>query len=332
LRKYLQQSEVNFTFIQTKEDFFVEELPYKEFSGHGKNLILKVQKQSLTTWDMVAIFAKKLNIDPTTIGYAGLKDKHATTIQYLSFDKRLEKSLQKFHHKQIKILESFYDTNRITMGDLAGNLFRINLYDIDPKGVGKLEKTAHKVLKNGLANYFGYQRFGNDPKNIEYAKEMAVGEHFVEDPKMRKFLVSVYQSYLFNEWLKERVAMSKEGKYLLLKGDVYVDKNQKYHTPTTIPAKDVVTQKLLPTGLLPGRGVFKAKFEAREIEKKYDDGFVMQKGYRREAIIFPKNLDVKYKAKEKKATITFSLPKGSYATVFLEALAGKELGKIDQNS
>ena len=58
---------------------------------------------------MVAIFAKYLNITAQSIGYAGLKDKHAITTQYISVDAKYEKALKKFSHKNIKILKSFKD-------------------------------------------------------------------------------------------------------------------------------------------------------------------------------------------------------------------------------
>jgi tRNA pseudouridine13 synthase len=283
-----------------------------------------VQKQNLTTWDMVAVFARYLNIDANEIGYAGLKDKNATTIQYLSFNAKLTNNLKKFKHKQIKILEFYKSHKSIKMGDLKGNKFGINLYDVDNIKAGKIQKQASKIIKNGLVNYFGYQRFGRGD-SITQAKEMLAGEIFIEDKKLRNFLVSVYQSDLFNRWLAKRVELSSDGKFKLLSGDVYVDEKGRFFTPKEIPLKDFLDKKLLPTGLLCGRDVFKAKAKAREIEKEFDDEFLPAKGYRREAIVFVKEFHSKFFAKEEKLHVEFSLPKGSYATVFLEAIKGKEI-------
>ena len=87
--------------------------------------------------------------------------------------------------------------------------------------------------------------------------------------------------------------------------------------------KDFKDEKIIPTGLLPGRNVFKAMSEASKIESKYDDSYIQEKGYRREAIVFPKNISCKYDASKKVCSLDFVLQKGSYATVFVEFLANR---------
>jgi len=61
------------------------------------------------------------------------------------------------------------------------------------------------------------------------------------------------------------------------------------------------------------------------VEEKYDDGFLYEKGLRRPAIIFPKDVVCNYHKDFQKFTIEFTLPKGSYATVFLENVANRNL-------
>ncbi|MDD3477189.1 MAG: tRNA pseudouridine(13) synthase TruD, partial [Sulfurimonas sp.] len=50
---------------------------------------------------------------------------------------------------------------------------------------------------------------------------------------------------------------------------------------------------------------------------------LQEKGQRREALIYPSDIECKFVKKETMLNISFSLPKGSYATVFLESIAGK---------
>ena len=325
-REYLQdQEKINFKFEQTKEDFIVDENP-RTFSGKGNYIILRVQKIEMTTWDMIAAFAQFLNLPAEKIGYAGLKDKHATTTQYISIEAKYEKALKKFKHPGIKILKTTRDKYSIRMGDLAGNRFSINLFGVSPIDAGRIEKRARKILKDGLPNYFGYQRFGRDEDSIEQAKAMIEGELFIEDAKLKKFLLSVYQSERFNAWLRERVLLSRNennGKFMLLEGDVYLSDEAKLFTPKKIPQKDFEAHKVVPTGLLCGRNVYRAREKAGEIEKKYDDGFIYDKGSRREAVIFPSDIKFDYKNNFDILNISFTLPKGSYATVFLEAIANK---------
>lgn len=310
----------------------VDEIPMEEFLGRGNYLILKVQKVELTTWDMIAVFAELLDIPAQKIGYAGLKDKHATTTQYISLESKHERALNNFQHKQIKILEKTRHSHSIRMGDLAGNRFSINLYEVDAMDAGKIEKVARKIAKSGLPNYFGYQRFGRDAGSIEQAREMIKGELFIEDAKLKSFLISVYQSYYFNEWLRERVVLSKESgssEFVLLSGDVFVAKDGKLSTPKLMPSKEFATKKVVPTGLLCGRETFRAKYDAAEIEKKYDDAFLQEKGQRREALVYPSDVECKYVKKETMLQLSFTMPKGAYATVFLESIAGKNYSAKD---
>jgi tRNA pseudouridine13 synthase len=333
-REYLHSisEDIDFKFYQTPTDFVVDEIPSTEFKGKGNYLILHVKKVELTTWDMIAIFAEYMAVPAQKIGYAGLKDKHATTTQYISVDASYEKLLKKFYHKQIKILSTTRHSHSIRMGDLAGNRFSINLHFVDNIDAGKIEKVARKIAKEGLPNYFGYQRFGRDADSIKQAKEMIQGELFIEDAKIKNFLISIYQSTFFNEWLRERVNLTldaNETVFKILKGDIFIDKNNKLSTPKIMPTKEYKSKKLIPTGLLCGRDVFRARLDAREIEKKYDDEFLQEKGYRREALIFPKDIECNYVKKQTLLNISFTLPKGSYATVFLESVAGKNYSAKD---
>ncbi len=332
-REYLQDNKpIYFDFVQTQKDFIVDEIPLSEFKGNGNFLVLHVKKVELTTWDMIAVFAELLNIPAEKIGYAGLKDKHATTTQYISVEAKFEKHLKKFKHNQIKILKITRHTHSIRMGDLVGNRFSINLFDIDDIKAGQIEKLARKGEKSGIPNYFGYQRFGRDNDSIEQAKEMIAGDLYIKDAKLKKFLISVYQSVRFNEWLKERVLLSREkngGNFMLFDGDVYLSNEGKIFTPKNIPLKDFEDKKVVPTGLLCGRDVYRARDAAREIEEKYDDEFLYEKGLRREALVFPYALELKYNKNFGIMNISFSLPKGAYATVFLESIANRNFSAKD---
>jgi len=326
-RIYLEEKEpIHFKFEQNQEDFVVEEIGL-EWKGSGNFTVYHIQKIEMTTWDMIAAFAEYLNINAEKIGYAGLKDKHATTSQYISIEARYEKEVRKFKHPQIKIMSTTRHSHSIRMGDLVGNRFKINLFEVSQIEAGRIEKLARKSEKLGLPNYFGYQRFGRDGDSIEQAKSMIEGDIHIEDSKLKKFLISIYQSVLFNDWLEERVMMSREqngSKFLLLEGDLYSDMKGKHFTPKQIQQRDFEAKKVVPTGLLCGRGVHRASAKAAEIEAKHDDGFLYEKGLRRDAIIFPKDIELKYTNGFDKMSVAFTLPKGSYATVFLENIASKE--------
>jgi tRNA pseudouridine13 synthase len=83
-------------------------------------------------------------------------------------------------------------------------------------------------------------------------------------------------------------------------------------------------KKISPTGLLCGANVERAKSDAYYLEEAYDDTELSAlKGDRRFAWIWPKEVETSYNKEKKILTVEFTLPKGSYATTFLE-----EIGKF----
>ena len=83
-------------------------------------------------------------------------------------------------------------------------------------------------------------------------------------------------------------------------------------------------KKISPTGLLCGSNVERSKSDAYYLEEPYDDTELNAlKGDRRFAWIWPKEVETAYNPDARKLTVEFYLPKGSYATTFLE-----EVGKF----
>ena len=85
---FLGHSKIEFYFKQSVRDFVVDEIPLYDFTKDGEHLILKIRKKNLATWDLINLLAKHLDIHKKEIGYAGLKDKNALTIQYISILKK----------------------------------------------------------------------------------------------------------------------------------------------------------------------------------------------------------------------------------------------------
>lgn len=321
-RTFIQDyTPLHFKFYQNVEDFIVEEEPIT-FTNKGNFLILKIRKKSLGTWDLIEKLSKGLNIYDNEIGYAGLKDKNATTTQYISIPRKYAKDIKKFRHNKIEILETFLHKTKLNIGDLQGNTFTIRLHEVKPKVLPIIEKRVKEISKAGLPNFFGFQRFGKDiEQNLEKAQKIIYGDLKIRDRKLEKMLISAYQSDFFNKWLSKRVELSKE-EFKLLDGDVMMQlDNDKLFTPKQITPeiiKDFKAQKIVPTGLLCGRNVFKSMGEARKLEAQFDDTYIQEKGLRRPAVVFIKNQSVSYNEEEQTCTLRFTLPKAAYATVFIE--------------
>ena len=72
------------TFTPSPDRFVVEEIPAYAPSGEGTHTFVWLEKQGLTTFDAIALVAKAFGLSSRDVGYAGLKDKQATTRQWLS--------------------------------------------------------------------------------------------------------------------------------------------------------------------------------------------------------------------------------------------------------
>lgn len=203
-------SKIDFYFKQSSRDFVVEEIPLYPFDGEGAHWVVKIRKKNFTTFELIKFFSSYFGIKSSEIGYAGLKDKNALTIQYLSFPKHLlsQKLLENFNHTEIKILDITKHCNKIKIGHLKGNKFFIRLKKLDKLNYQKMQQIVDKIKKFGIPNYFSYQRFGKTLDNYLLGQEIVNGKRKMRDKKMQNFFISAYQSHLFNEWLSLRIKLS----------------------------------------------------------------------------------------------------------------------------
>ncbi|MCD6259727.1 MAG: tRNA pseudouridine(13) synthase TruD [Helicobacteraceae bacterium] len=350
----LGHSSIDFHFKQTPRDFVVEEIPLYEFSGEGEHLVLFVRKKELSTLELVGILAKYLNIKNKDIGYAGLKDKHAMTKQYISLHRNHEEALEKFEHEGIKILSKTYHNNKIRIGHLQGNRFFIKLKKVNPTSAQKIDEALKNIAELGMPNFFGYQRFGNDGDNHVIGEQIAKGEKKERNPKIRKFLISAYQSHLFNLWLSRRLEINtlvqnfkaeeletllnmpqeeiaklkaQTHPFKLLNGDIMehyphgrlFDYDASEHDLERFNTRDISV-----TGLLCGKKVKVSSGIAGTIEKEFDDT-IEADGARRYGWVYPTDVEGRFKPIEAQYELNFTLPKGSYATVLIEEIAKRKI-------
>lgn len=341
----------DFLFTPSARDFSVTEIPLYEFSGEGEHLVLKIRKKELTTWEMVGIIANHLGIKHSEIGYAGLKDKYAMTIQYISILAKHEEKLDTLERDGIKILEKIRHNNKIRIGHLKGNRFEMRLKKVLGVQKDKLDSTLDWIELNGLPNYFGNQRFGTDGNNWEDGKKIINREIKINDKKLREFLIGSYQSYLFNGWLSKRIEISlllqkfsesecesllglevgtlagtkSQKQFLkLLSGDIMMH----YPYGRIFNAEDTVSEAtrfgerdISPTGLIAGKKTTKASYNALTIESMFDEPIPLD-GARRYAWIWATDITKKYIPEKAHYELGFTLPKGCYATNLLDVLRG----------
>lgn len=202
-------SPIEFYFKQSPRDFVVEEVPLYVFNGSGPHTILKMRKKDLTTFQMLKILSSSLGVKEIDIGYAGLKDKNALTIQHISIPCQFEKLVENFSHEKIKILDITRHQNKLKIGHLKGNRFFIRIKKLNKINNIKITQVLNEISKYGIPNYFGYQRFGIDGDNYKLGQDIVNNKARIKNKKMSNFLISAYQSYLFNAWLSLRINFSK---------------------------------------------------------------------------------------------------------------------------
>ncbi|MBI3873860.1 MAG: tRNA pseudouridine(13) synthase TruD, partial [Arcobacter sp.] len=334
---FLNHSSIDVYFRQSKDDFVVTEIPLYEFAGVGEHMVLTMRKKDLSTWDAVQIISDRIGCKSRDIGYAGLKDKNAMTIQCISMPRTFEEKIKNFEHPQIKFLKIEYHNNKVRVGHLKGNRFFIRLKRVLERDHLKLQNVLDSIEKYGMPNYFGVQRFGIDGDNYLKGKELCDGTLKVANGKLAQMYLNAYQSISFNEWLSKRIELSKlieafEPKELVEKVGIDLStlkalKAQKHpfkvlegdvmeHYPygKIFYAEDVESEALkfylkdrVPTGLLAGKKAKLAVGLAKKFEEAFDKKTIVD-GTRRYAWVFPSEIKSKYDDEKNHFEVEFVLP------------------------
>ncbi|MFH1999086.1 MAG: tRNA pseudouridine(13) synthase TruD [Planctomycetota bacterium] len=145
---------------ECKEDFFVEEVPLYTPSGSGTHLYLLIEKQGSSTFEAVGKLAKALDRKTAEFGFAGLKDSDAVTRQYISIEHVSKETVENLHLEKIKILEATFHQNKLKIGHLKGNRFKILIRNPVPDALQKARPIVDRIQEIGMPNFFGPQRFG----------------------------------------------------------------------------------------------------------------------------------------------------------------------------
>ncbi len=147
------------------EDFYVEEIPLTMPSGKGQNIWFLIEKKNRSTLDVALDIAKQLQISRKRIGFAGMKDTNAVTRQWMCVSNIFENRVKILELSNARILEVIPNEKKLRIGHLKGNKFRIMIRNtVNSENIEIDVKTTKSVLellmKKGVPNYYGWQRFG----------------------------------------------------------------------------------------------------------------------------------------------------------------------------
>ncbi len=142
------------------DDFLVEEIPRYAASGTGTHVYFMIEKRGMPTLAAIRRIADRLDRKPNEIGYAGLKDAHGLTRQWLSLEHVDEQLVADLSLEGIQVKTVGRHTNKLKLGHLAGNRFAIKIREANRGCLGDVEAMVAVLARRGVPNYFGPQRFG----------------------------------------------------------------------------------------------------------------------------------------------------------------------------
>jgi tRNA pseudouridine13 synthase len=142
------------------EDFVVEEHPLYEPTGSGEHLYLRVRKVGLSHADAMRLIARRFGVPLRAVGFAGMKDKAATTTQAISVHTCADVNAPEAVGPRLTILAATRHAAKIRRGHLAGNRFVIRVREVDSSGAAEIAARLDVLMRVGAPNYFGEQRFG----------------------------------------------------------------------------------------------------------------------------------------------------------------------------
>jgi tRNA pseudouridine13 synthase len=326
-------------FVPSPDSFVVEEIPAYQPCGEGAHTYLWIEKRDLTTAEAERRLARVLGVEPRDVGHAGLKDRHATTRQFLSVPgvapEAALAAAAGLAADGLRVLSARQHGNKLRMGHLDGNRFEVV---VDQVGDGEAEALGQRLAalaREGLPNWYGEQRFGAGGENVARALALLRGQLRERDRRRRQFLLSALQSAVFNRTLALRA--ERGGLLAVRAGDVLCKVASGGLFVSEDPAVDgprVAAGELVPTGPMPGNREREPPpgSEARRLE----DDALAALGVAREELA-PLGRDLPGARRpvvvpvtlgeppveplpEGRARLRFSLPAGSYATVLVEAL------------
>ena len=285
------------------EDFVVVEDLGFEPDGEGEHILVRILKNGCNTRFVADALAKFLKIHAREVSFAGQKDKHAVTEQWLCA--------------------------RVPGKEMPGNAFTLVLREVSNRD--DVEQRLIDICVKGVPNYFGAQRFGIGGSNLQGALRWAQTNTPVRDRNKRSFWLSAARSALFNQIVAER--LKKADVNQVVDGDaLQLAGRGSWFVATTEELAElqrrVNDKELMITAALPGSGEWGTQREALAFEQaavaaetELQALLVREKveAARRAMLLYPQQLSWNW-WDDVTVEIRFWLPAGSFATSVVREL------------
>ncbi len=327
------------TLSRDPGDFAVEEqLPYAP-TGEGDHVFAEIEKTGLTTPQAAERVAKALNLRETS--WAGMKDRHAVTRQWISFElKRTLPLPEPMELEGVRLIQLVRHQHKLRRGHIRANRFLITIRNVPAGGIDRAVAALDLIRRTGAPNTFGPQRFGRDGDNAERALSFVRNEtRPPRDRRMKDLFVSALQSEIYNRALSMRIERGSFATALL--GDVM----QKHETGGLFEVADAAVEQprvdrleISPTAVMPGKKARAATGEMRAIEEEAmravgvsEEQLAPFADGTRRVLRFPLDPEAKIEGvSEDVFRLHVTLPSGAYATVLLDEIVKPEGAVFDR--
>lgn len=305
------------------DDFRVLERPAYAPQGDGAHLYLRVRKAGLATRDVVRGLVDA-GVPEARVGYAGQKDKHAVTEQWISLPWSHAEAADALDAVPgVQVLERVRHRNKLGLGHLHGNRFEVRLRDVPQGGARAAADVLEALARRGVPNYYGPQRFGRWGRNAVDGLRLLRGEAVPGDRRLQHFFSSALQSWLFNHVLAQRLPAGLFGTVVpgdwarkhdtggtfLVEDPAEAARAERFEISALIPLHG---RKVPPSEGVPGR-MERGALEALGLA--YDD-LRGRRGDRRLARLPLRDAQLT-ETEAGDLWLSFELPKGAFATVVL---------------
>lgn len=274
----------NYKIKFINSDFKVTELslmPNFVLQKKANNTYLLLEKSGMTTFDAIEQMKIFFDIDYKKIHAEGLKDEKAITKQIISIQKILtQREIVTFNNHYhindndfLKVEIVGYGISPVKEQSLHGNLFNINIRNLNYKFAVKLNEYIQNNQFFSFINYYDSQRFGMDggPYNTHLIGKAIIENNYLTafneykltknnlnnkqisplnnneakkyfktlNPKKVNFFIAAYNSYLWNSIASEFIeANNKSFQFNFLNvGKLHIPNSNEFKCQTQICIK-----------------------------------------------------------------------------------------------
>ncbi|NPA22637.1 MAG: tRNA pseudouridine(13) synthase TruD [Candidatus Micrarchaeota archaeon] len=342
--RFLTQTRPGISFTLNAQTFHVHEidqegkvvnLDYRKDEKGSQHLYI-IKKKNWSTDTLLKRLSYLTGIKLKYIGFAGMKDKNATTYQRIT----LPRPIEPLSIKDVEIVKGGTLIKKLRMGDLWGNLFHVYHPEIE-----RLSPVIEE-LPGYFLNYFGEQRFGRKCINVKVGL-LLLQERFEEalqlfltyprenNPEILEIRKRIQEGELpsfpkhmkHENWIVGRLREGKSPKQILLElprnfSLLFIHSVQSYIFNKELDLR-YDNQDLVEEGYLVGYDTNINPYQQEILQQLNltQEHFQMRSLPTLRAKGAPRKMLERYfDLKLFQDHISFKLPRGSYATTFLKEL------------